>query len=53
MAVKNDDLITDGRGRFCVTDDEERLRRAANAVAKQVPVNQDLLAEINTAKVNL
>jgi len=52
MAVKNDDLITDGT-RFCVTDDKARLQRAAQAVAKQVPVNQDLLGKINTAKMNL
>jgi hypothetical protein len=52
MAVKNDDLITDGT-RFCVTDDKARLQRAANTVAKQVPVNQDLLGKINKAKINL
>jgi len=52
MAVKNDDLITDGN-RFCVTDDADRLQRAAEAVAKQVPVNQDLLGKINKAKMNL
>jgi len=52
MAVKNGDLLTDGT-RFCVTDDADRLQRAAEAVAKQVPVNQDLLGKINKAKMEL
>jgi len=53
LAVKNGDLITDGRGRYCVTDDKDRLRRAADAVANQVPVDKQLLGEINTAIQNL
>ncbi len=53
LAVKNGDLITDGRGRYCVTDDEERLRRAANAVANQVPVDKQTLGEINQALMEL
>jgi len=52
MAVKNGDLITDGT-RFCVTDDADRLQRAAEAVAKQVPVDRQLLGKINKAKMNL
>jgi len=51
-AVANGDLLTDGT-RFCVTDDADRLQRAAEAVAKQVPVNQDLLGKINKAKMEL
>lgn len=53
LAVKNGDLITDGRGRYCVTDDEERLRRAADAVVKQCPVDKQLLGEINQALMHL
>jgi hypothetical protein len=49
LAVKNGDLITDGSGRYCVTDDKDRLRRAANAVAKQCPVDKQLLGKINKA----
>jgi len=52
MAVKNGDLITDGT-RFCVTDDKARLQRAAQAVAKQVPVDRQLLGKINKAKMEL
>jgi hypothetical protein len=51
-AVKNGDLITDGK-RFCVTHDKERLQRAANKVAKQVPVDRNLLGKINKCKMNL
>lgn len=46
-AVTNGDLIRSD-GRYCVTDDIPRLKRAAQAVAEQVPVNQQLLGEINT-----
>lgn len=48
VAVTNGDLI-EANGRYCVTDDLDRLLRAAQAVAEQVPVDNNLLAEINTA----
>jgi hypothetical protein len=51
-AVRNGDLITDG-SRFCVTHDKQRLQRAANKVAKQVPVDRNLLGKINKCKMNL
>lgn len=47
-AVTNGDLI-EANGRYCVTDDLDRLLRAAQAVAEQVPVDNNLLAELNTA----
>ena len=47
-AVTNGDLI-EADGRYCVTDDLARLRRAAKAVAEQVPVDQQVLGEINGA----
>jgi hypothetical protein len=53
LAVKHGDLITDGYGRYCVTDDESRLRRAAEAVGSQVPVDRQTLGEINQALMNL
>jgi len=53
LAVKNGDLITDGRGRYCVTDDKDRLRRAAEAVGSQVPVDKQTLGEINQALMEL
>jgi hypothetical protein len=49
LAVKHGDLITDGHDRYVATNDEQRLRRAANAVASQVPVDKQLLGEINKA----
>ena len=48
VAVNNGDLI-EADGRYCVTDDLDRLRRAAKAVAEQVPVDQQVLGEINGA----
>jgi purine nucleoside permease len=53
LAVMHGDLITDGRGRYCVTDDEDRLRRAAEAVGSQVPVDRQTLGEINKALMEL
>ena len=52
VAVTNDDLI-EHNNRFCVTDDLGRLRRAAQAVANEVPVDQGTLGKINTAIMRL
>jgi len=53
LATKHGDLITDGYDRYCVTDSEPRLRRAADAVANQVPVDKQTLGEINQALMEL
>jgi len=53
LAVTHGDLITDDYGRYCVTDDESRLRRAAEAVGSQVPVDKQTLGEINQALMEL
>ena len=52
VAVTNGDVI-EHNGRYCVTDDLERLRRAVKAVAKEVPVDQSTLGELNTAIMQL
>jgi hypothetical protein len=52
MAVKNGDLI-ESNDRYCVVDDLGRLQRAVDAVVEQVPVDQTLLGELNTAIMNL
>jgi len=52
VAVTNGDLI-EHNGRYCVTDDLGRLRRAVKAVAKEVPVDQGTLGELNTAIMQL
>jgi len=52
MGVKNGDLI-ESNDRYCVADDLDRLRRAVDAVVEQVPVNQTLLGELNTAIMQL
>jgi hypothetical protein len=52
MAVKNGDLI-EKNDHYCVVDDIDRLRRAAEAVANEVPVDQGTLGEINHAMKQL
>ena len=48
VAVTNGDVIEHNE-RYCVTDDLDRLRRAVEAVAKEVPVDQGTLGRINAA----
>lgn len=52
MAVKNGDLI-EKNDHYCVVDDLDRLRRAAEAVANEVPVDQDTLGKINRSMKQL
>ena len=52
VAVKNGDVI-EHNDRYCVTDDLGRLRRAVKTVAKEVPVDQGTLGELNTAIMQL